>query len=151
MELYISLKKQLKLENWLIIGGQPPSGTDHLPVIEIKQDHDKNSGSKNSFKPDLVAFKENQLRVFEIKPTFSESDELKLLSFLQDEKRIASFWAELDSRRITQVIDARDNFSTIQIQGALVFRGISRPSDFLWVHVETPDGYKELKPLSFSG
>lgn len=151
MELYISTKRQLKKDSWILLGGQPPSGTDHLPVIEIKQDHENNSGSKNSFKPDLVAYKENQIRVFEIKPKYSESDEVKLISFLRDERRIASFWAEIEARSISKQIDELNNVANIEIQGALVYRGLPNALNLLWVHAETPEGFEVLEPLTLSG
>ena len=35
-QVFILVRNHLLENNWQVIGGQPPSGTDHLPVIEIR-------------------------------------------------------------------------------------------------------------------
>ena len=30
------LKKYLREQNWIILGGEPPGGTNHIPVIEVR-------------------------------------------------------------------------------------------------------------------
>jgi len=35
-EVYVRAKRLLREQGWDILGGQPPRGTDSLPVIEVK-------------------------------------------------------------------------------------------------------------------
>ena len=77
-EVYLGCKNYLLKNGYKVIAGQPARGVDHLPVIEIKGDNDGTKGSKFSYKPDLVAFKENFIYIIECKPKFDLGDYLKL-------------------------------------------------------------------------
>jgi hypothetical protein len=47
--LYEKVKNYLKTTGWIILGGQPARGTNHLPVIEVKDSPSRGSkGSKKS-------------------------------------------------------------------------------------------------------
>jgi len=99
-QVYISVKSYLLENAWHVIGGQPPSGTDHLPVIEIRDPLFRGKGSKGSFKPDLIAWNDYLLAIIELKPTFSQSDRNKVNGVLQSPERIASLWESLIERNI---------------------------------------------------
>ncbi len=105
MDLYIDLKRYLRSQEWELIGGQPPSGTDHLPVLEMKTHVGAMKGSKESYKPDLVAYKTNQLLIVEIKPSYSASDNAKLLTILAEPTRLETLWAEIETRKISSKTD----------------------------------------------
>ena len=61
-EVYIYTKEWLKFNNFKIIAGQPPKGSDNIPVVEIKSLNNLDKGSKDSFKPDLIAV--NSINLF---------------------------------------------------------------------------------------
>lgn len=47
--LHEKVKNYLKTTGWIILGGQPARGTNHLPVIEVKDSPSRGSkGSKKS-------------------------------------------------------------------------------------------------------
>ena len=99
-QVFIAIKDFLIENDWRLLGGQPPSGTDHLPVIEIRDPLFKGKGSKGSFKPDLIAWKDRLLMVLELKPSYSQSDRRKINLVLQSPDRINSLWESLIERNI---------------------------------------------------
>jgi hypothetical protein len=99
-QVFISIKDFLFQNDWRLLGGQPPSGTDHLPVIEIRDPLFTGKGSKGSFKPDLIAWKGYVLMILELKPSFSQSDRRKINLVLQSPDRINSLWESLIERNI---------------------------------------------------
>ena len=78
--VYILSKKWFLEKNFIILGGQPPNGSDNIPVIEIKDSFVKEKGSKGSYKPDLVCANSKFIILIECKPVYSFSDKEKLLS-----------------------------------------------------------------------
>jgi len=98
--VYISIKRYLKVAGWHLIGGQPPSGTDSLPVIEIKSNFGSQRGSRDSMKPDLLAVQRDELLVLELKPKYSRTDHIKLQSLLDSPGRIEALWEALRERNI---------------------------------------------------
>lgn len=77
-EVYFHTKEFLRNSGLTVIAGQPPRGTDRVPVIEIKSPENDRKGSDGSFKPDLVAANEQVILVVECKPRYSSSDVQKL-------------------------------------------------------------------------
>lgn len=121
--VYQVIKKHLHEQGWLILGGQPPGGTDHLPVIEIKDPEHLSKGSKGSYKPDLVTFNSELcvIELIELKPGFSRSDQLKLEGILADPGRLLALRDELISRKI---FSQDDSFlANLTIRGALGYAG----------------------------
>ena len=100
-QVFILVRKYLIENNWQVIGGQPPSGTDHLPVIEIRDPMYKGNGSKGSYKPDLIAWYESKLVIIELKPSFNNPDRDKVNKVLNSPERIGSLWESLIQRNIT--------------------------------------------------
>jgi hypothetical protein len=122
-EIYILCKSFLREEGWKIIGGQPPRGTDHYPVIEIKSDSNASKGSLGSFKPDLVAIKEGYVLLCECKPTFDPTDVAKLHEVLQSQSRINQLSLELTQRNLLHRIEG--------VLAVVAFGGTSTLSDDL--------------------
>jgi len=124
-EVYNSTKKILKKNDFIILGGQPPRGVDHLPVIEIKSGLNHGKGSKDSFKPDLVAFKDNIFYIIECKPVFNFGDHRKLCKILNSEKRILFFYLELNQRSILKKVSYSNSFEFFKhsIRGCLAYSG----------------------------
>jgi hypothetical protein len=76
--IYQKLKEYLSQQNWLILGGEPPGGTNQIPVIEIRNQLNLKKGSKGSKKIDLVAFRSSFFLLLELKPSYSYNDIHKL-------------------------------------------------------------------------
>ena len=99
-EIYIYTKEWLIAKGYDILGGQPPNGSDDIPVAEIKKEKNQNKGSKGSFKPDLVAKDSKEILVVECKPKYDKDDEEKLNQVLINKKRQQLFVEELLQRRL---------------------------------------------------
>ena len=78
-EVYVRTKFWFTNNGFSPLAGQPPSGCDHLPTIEIKSAANIIKGSKDSFKPDLIFANSSFLILVECKPLDDREDELKLL------------------------------------------------------------------------
>lgn len=141
------MKRHLRAKGFQILGGQPPSGTDHFPVLEIKGLVDSARGSRESFKPDLVAFSDGSIWIIEIKPKFSSLDSIKLSEVLGSKTRIGNFISELIQRRIRidgEVLDSMDKVHKYNLEVALAYagpEGIHPHSEFRWVS----DGFVETR------
>lgn len=109
-KVYIGTKNFLLKNNFVLLGGQPPRGTDALPVIEVKTESNTTKGSKHSYKPDLVAYKDPFFYIVECKPTYCKSDVDKLKSILDSEDRIYCFYSELKQRNILNNINYSCSF-----------------------------------------
>ncbi len=99
-EVYIGAKAFLVGNGWTLLGGQPPSGCNHLPVIEIKDPNRVGIGSKGAYKPDLVAHMNGITLVVECKPDFSRPDEAKLLGILSDPGKKRELYDEMSKRNL---------------------------------------------------
>lgn len=99
-EVYRAAKKWFKENGFLILGGQPPRGTDHHPVIEIKDEIGNKKGSHNAFKPDLLVSNDTFFGIVEIKPNYSQQDHDKLELILNSNLRLANLFEELLSRSL---------------------------------------------------
>src|SRR6266496_6729349 len=76
--VYQKLKKYLQEQNWIILGGEPPGGTNHILVIEVRDSLNFEKGSKGSKKIDLVAYTSPFFLLLELKNSYSYSDIHKL-------------------------------------------------------------------------
>jgi len=81
--VYQKLKEYLQQHNWTILGGEPPGGTNHIPVIEVRDLLNLEKGSKGSKKIDLVAFKSSFFLLLELKGSYSYSDIYKLNALMK--------------------------------------------------------------------
>ena len=99
-QIYISSKIWFKNNNFIILAGQPPNGSDHIPVIEIKESSNIDKGSRGSYKPDLVVQKNNSIIVVECKPRFDKNDQEKLSNIIYSEDRKKELFKELVQRKL---------------------------------------------------
>ncbi|EGT2191543.1 hypothetical protein PTM93_08580 [Clostridium perfringens] len=125
-EVYNGAKRILTKNNYVLLAGQPPRGVDHLPVVEIKSGTNKDKGSKGSFKPDLVAYKDNILLIIECKPNFNTNDLQKLHEVLTSNSRLLAFYNELSERGLFNKIDKNINFDKFK---EIVFGSIAYSSN----------------------
>ena len=109
-EVYSGTKKLLKSKGFILLGGQPPRGVNHIPVIEIKSGFNLEKGSRGSYKPDLVAFDNNFFYVIECKPNYCKEDIVKLNQVLSSEERLKSLYVELVQRNLIKKINWEGNF-----------------------------------------
>lgn len=77
-EIYLRMKGWLREKKWKILGGEPPGGTNDIPIIEIKTSHYHGKGSYGSKKIDLVGYKEGYFIFLELKTKYSRYDIEKL-------------------------------------------------------------------------
>lgn len=134
-QVYLWLKKYVVREGGYLIGGQPPSGTDHLPVLEIRDPQNLEKGSRKSFKPDLVFLLGRVIFIVEIKPRFSAADRKKQLELLLSPERMDMFWLELKLRKISipPFGDAHSFREVLEVGVALAFEGCMEPDTHLWL------------------
>lgn len=124
-QVYLGTKELLKNNNFILIGGQPARGTDHLPVIEIKSGDNFDKGSKYSYKPDLVAFKKDTFYIIECKPQYDIGDSLKLNNIIKSNDRLLAFFNELNQRGLLKKINYTSSFEIFKnhINIALAYSG----------------------------
>jgi len=150
-QVFISVKKFLLENDWQVIGGQPPSGTDYLPVIEIRDPMNKGKGSKGSYKPDLIAWRESNLAIIELKPRFNRPDRDKVNEVLRSPERIGSLWESLIQRNIS--LGKFGKVSEVQrdsrVVGGLGYGGTKVEHPELW-RFFVKDGEVEVTPGSFT-
>lgn len=99
-QIYIFSKNWFKKNNFIILGGQPPSGSDNIPVIEIKNIYNLKKGSEGSYKPDLILQNKNNIIIAECKPYFNKDDNKKLNSIILDDERKKTFFIELKQKKL---------------------------------------------------
>jgi hypothetical protein len=150
-QVFISVRNYLLENNWVVIGGQPPSGTDYLPVIEIKDPGFKGKGSKGSYKPDLIAWRESNLFIIELKPSFNRPDRDKVNEVLRSPERISSLWEGLIQRNIIlgkfgHISDFQDK---TRVVGGLGYGGTKAAHPELW-RFFVNKGKVEVTPGSFA-
>lgn len=101
-EVYIGAKTLLRSHGWTLLAGQPPSGCNHLPVVEIKWSGHVGKGSKGAYKPDLIASKAGVFMLVECKPNHSKTDVEKLREILGDASRKSLLFKELTQRHLLE-------------------------------------------------
>ena len=128
-EVYNGAKRWLRKNDFMVIAGQPARGVDHLPVIEIKNPTG-DKGSKFSYKPDLVAYKNNVFYIIECKPDYDLNDNMKINEILQSENRLKSFYAEMDQYQLFDRIKYHPTFADFKqsVEGVLAFSGACGPN-----------------------
>jgi hypothetical protein len=99
-EIYIATKAWFKKKDYLILGGQPPGGTDHIPLIEIKDPNYSEKGSKGSYKPDLIVGNKENIIIIECKPDYDLGDEKKLKEIINSDERKIMLFKELQQRHL---------------------------------------------------
>ena len=151
-EVYLGAKRLLQNHGWTVLAGQPPSGLNHLPAVEIKWEGREGIGSEGALRPDLIAADAPRLLLVECKPRHSNADAQKLRSVLGDPERIDALLSELAQRRLFDRAGLPRDPERWEggIFGALAHSGPVRRQDDLWIiSVRGRDGGGELlKPTS---
>ena len=150
-QVFMAVKSYLLENDWQVIGGQPPSGTDHLPVIEIRDPMYKGKGSKGSYKPDLIAWNDSKLFIIELKPLFNRPDRDKVNGVLNSPERVGSLWECLIQRNIAvgrygKISEVR---SESRVVGGLGYGGTRVEHPELW-RFFVKGGKVEVTPGSFA-
>ncbi len=111
-QIYIYSKKWFSFNNYKILAGQPPSGSDNIPNIEIKDPKYNYKGSKGAYKPDLIVANNNYIIIIECKPLYDEKDMRKLLDIEQSSQRKINFYKEIISRGLLKKNNLSSCFDT---------------------------------------
>ena len=99
-KIYLIMKDYLLNNEWVLLGGEPPDGTDTIPRIEIKESNETAKGSKGSKKIDLIAFKNNYFLLIELKDKFDIADVNKLSNIVENKRE--SFIKALKEKKILE-------------------------------------------------
>ena len=134
--MYVGTKSLLKKAGWNMIGGQPPRGSDALPVIEVKSGLATMRGSYGAYKPDLVAHKDGVLLLVECKPGHDLNDIDKLRGLLTDPGRLAALMQELQQRKLLDRCNIPVGLFPQRVFGALAHGGsLVLLPDLIVIHV----------------
>ena len=119
-EVYNGTKNWLLKNGFSVLAGQPPRGVDHLPVIEIKNPTGE-KGSRDAYKPDLVAYKNDEFHIIECKPKYDLGDDIKLHKTLSSPERLFFFYRELQQYKLLAKINYSRPFEIFssQVRGML--------------------------------
>lgn len=135
-EVYEGAKLLLRRLGWELLAGQPPGGTNSLPVVEVKPGATGLTGSLGSLKPDLIAYKDKVVLVVEAKPRFDAGDEEKLTALLKSEARISALVSELRQRSLLERRGIEVGDSELRFAGALAHAGDDEPTELSVLLVE---------------
>jgi len=113
--IYIKAKAWFTLNGYTAIAGQPPNGSDNIPVVEIKSGGNSAKGSGGSYKPDLLVCNESHFWIVECKPKFCRLDELKLERVLSDRDRIGLLFRELLQRKLFEKANLQASYPDAEI------------------------------------
>jgi|SRR3989338_4651262 len=102
-QIYLTLKKYLPEKGWILVGGEPPDGTNSMPRIELKDDTHLAKGSKGSKKIDLLFFKAGYFLLLELKEKYNFSDVKKLNEIVEKEKWRNAFILALKEKRALEL------------------------------------------------
>ena len=136
-EIYVRIKQFLTSKGWIVIGGEPPNGTNNIPRIELKDMETKEKGSKGSKKIDLVFFKDGYFLLNELKSIFNQKDVNKLNEITQNEKWRKSFINALYEKKIFKWNNIKINPEDYIKSNAYLIKSISYsigskiPNDFV--------------------
>jgi hypothetical protein len=140
--VYQKLKKYLQQQSWIILGGEPPGGTNHIPVIEVRDSLNFEKGSKGSKKIDLVAFKSPFFLLLELKASYSSCDIRKLNNLINYQSGREAFLNALLAKELLKSnninIDYRQyTASAHYLVKSVGFNACNKfaPDDFITFHV----------------
>lgn len=136
-EIYVYAKLFLNRCGWTLVGGEPPGGTDALPRVEAKDPGFQKKGSRGSKKVDLIAHRDGNLLLLELKPTFHKSDVAKLDELVGSQRWRQAFWEACVEKNALQRsgVDPNEVRDGI-ISGEALIKGIG-----LGEFHEVPDEY----------
>ncbi|MEM2128460.1 MAG: hypothetical protein QXN86_02230 [Candidatus Methanomethylicaceae archaeon] len=132
-EIYIAMKGWLMARGWSIVGGEPPSGTNTIPRIEIKDPTYTGRGSKGSRKIDLVSFKEGYFLFTEMKPRYNFRDAEKLQEIVGKKELRKAFLEAMKEKKAMPPKALRDECYVEESRYLIKSLAFNRPS-------KDPDG-----------
>jgi hypothetical protein len=126
--VYVGTKAMLRRLGWTLLAGQPPSGCDHLPVVEVKRHGRTALGSKGAFKPDIIAHRGGVYLLVECKPDHSEADILKLRHILATPERVSLLFDEVLNRHLLERHGLHSDADAFRagLRGAIAHSGAGR-------------------------
>lgn len=145
--IHFAVRNFLKMNGWRLVAGEYPNGSDdELHSLKImdrylaKDDSpDHRRHSLNKLVPDLVAYKENEFLIIEMKPKFSIPDKLKLDIMLTE--RRAEFTHYLEEFLARYPIVPVETVHSSNFSPCLGFEASSkfeRARDFVYLFVTSP-------------
>lgn len=114
------MKKYLATINWNVVAGEPPGGSNHLPVLEIHDPNFTGKGSSGSKKIDLVAYKNNYFLLIELKSKYAFSDVKKLDQLTNSEFWRKSFVKALNAKNIPSDLKLKDLNRYVKFSSLLI-------------------------------
>ena len=144
-EIYMRCKEILIENGWIILGGEPPDGTDNIPRIQLKEESYYGIGSKGSKKIDLVAVKGDRMLLLELKGKYNSSDIKKLNEIASSEKWIKALGIALDDKNVYSIAKTK----RLKITKGILVKSIgvsakhSFPEDFV-IPVSDNQAYKQF-------
>lgn len=90
--IHFVARKFLKEEGWQLLAGEYPNGSDDelhsLRIMDPYYSRDDSplyrKHSLNKLVPDLIAYKDSEFLILEMKPSYSEADRKKLIQLISE-------------------------------------------------------------------
>lgn len=120
--LHVYIRKYLRGDGWKLLAGQFPNGTDdELQILTIRNPTSSapRKHHVDAYVPDLVAFRNGQVLIIEIKPKYSQSDKKKLVSLVGEDLELLS--SALQGHPPIRKLSERDSILNSKILPALCF------------------------------
>ena len=152
--IHYCIRKQLRDNDWLLIAGQYPNGSDDElpslnimdPVLACDNSPDHRRHSMNKLVPDLVAAKGNLILLVEMKPNYSIEDEEKLLEIVGSRKDdLLSALSSLVDKRNIKLAVPLDQLIFIPSLGLSYKSKIIKNNEFCYFRV------RDLSTVLFEG
>lgn len=124
-QIYLNLRKYLPERGWVLVGGDPPDGTNSIPRIELKEETHTAKGSKGSKKIDLLFFKQGYFLLLELKGKYNISDVKKLNEIVDTEKWRKAFILALKEKRALELKNIKINEQEYILSGKKLIRAIA--------------------------
>ncbi|VVB57469.1 Uncharacterised protein [uncultured archaeon] len=146
-EIYVRCKEILRKNGWMLLGGEPPDGTDDIPRIELRDPSNQGIGSKGSRKVDLIGYKQNKILLLELKDHFSAADVSKLDSIVSEERWRQALKGALDGKRAFKKAGLEERLSDLALDPEALVKALGLPEahaikdDFVLIVVK-PEGYE---------
>lgn len=152
--IHVAVRRYLRTTTWRLIAGQFPNGSDdELPPLnimdpvlarDVSPDHRRHS--KNKFVPDLVAGNKQFLLLIEMKPTYSLSDQEKLILLLSERREhLLQALKNLQAAREVELFTPLTELVFVPCLGFSAGSKYQKHSDFCYFLV------KDLDNVSFDG
>jgi hypothetical protein len=124
-EIYVYSKRFLRNCGWKLVGGEPPGGSNALPRVEAKHPEREGKGSEGSKKVDVIAYRDGNLLLLELKSTFDERDVMKLNELVSERRWRQSLLEACTERNALDRANVQDSdLSQRILSGEALVRGI---------------------------